>query len=165
MNDFYQTELDDFTKIGNPCIFKLQGRFCLIYNIECVCIFLCNCMKIFVFAFITCFLSDTCAYSSSSSELYKPTFLRSDGFILSHDGPHGFKAAHDPVKPSSVSVTGAGVQPWVGEGDSEGDLGWREDRALPGVLLQPGGTQGARPVLLEVEHAETWLRSEAVKRE
>ena len=120
-----------------------------------------------MFAFITCFLSDTCAYSSSSSssELYKRTFLRSDGFILSHDGPHGFKAADDPVKPSCVSVTGARVQPGVGEGDSEGDLGWREDHALPGVLLQPGGAQGAGPVLLEVEHAETWLRSGAVKRE
>ena len=65
----------------------------------------------------------------------------------------------------NIPFWGAGVQPWVGEGDSEGDLGRREDRALPGVLLQPGGTQGARPVLLEVEHAETWLRSKAVKRE
>ena len=130
----------------------------------CVYYFYVTVGKIVVFAFITCFLSDTCVHSSSS-ELYKSTFLRSDGFILSHDGPHGFKAADDPVKPSSVSVTGARVQPGVGEGDSEGDLGRREDRALPGVLLQPGGAQGAGPVLLELEHAETWLRSGAVKRE
>ena len=61
-----------------------------------------------------------------------------------------------PMIPSSVGDPGgARVQPEVGEGDSEGDLGGGEDGALPGVLLQPGGAQGAGPVLLEVEHAAT----------
>ena len=90
-------------------------------------------------------------------KLYKATFLRSNaGFVLAHDGPHGLEAADDPVKPAGVGLPGgARVQPGVGEGDPEGDLGGGEDGALPRVLLQPGGAQSARPVLLEVEHAAT----------
>ena len=84
------------------------------------------------------------------------------GLFLPTMAHMGSKPKH-PMIPSSVGDPGgarvqpggARVQPGVGEGDSEGDLGGGEDGALPGVLLQPGGAQGAGPVLLEVEHAAT----------
>ena len=90
-------------------------------------------------------------------KLYKATFLRSNaGFVLADHGQHGLEAPDNPVKPAGVGVPGgARVQPGVGEGHPEGDLGGGEDGALPRVLLQPGGAQGARSVLLEVEHAAT----------
>ena len=91
------------------------------------------------------------------SYIDKATFLRSNaGFVLADHGQHGLEASDDPVKPAGVGVPGgARIQPGVREGHSEGDLGGGEDGALPRVLLQPGGAQGAWPVLLEVEHAAT----------